>query len=80
MHIAGKDNAVADMLSQARYDDEEAMIDDDEDVGSNFYSMALARREGNCLTTPLELFSEDLYEGEWLYIGKYLRALEKQEG
>lgn len=35
------------MLSQARYNNEEDMIDDeDEDVGINVYSMALAKREG----------------------------------
>ena len=55
IHISGKDNAVADMLSRARYDEEEAMISDEEDVGSNFYFMALARREGNCFAIPLEL-------------------------
>jgi len=42
-HIAGKNNAAADMLSRARYDDEEAMVDDEEDVGTNFYSTSIAR-------------------------------------
>ena len=78
-HIAGKDNAVADMLSRARYDDEETMIDNEEDVGTNFYSTSLAKREGLCLATPLELFSEELYEGEWLHIGRYLSTLERHK-
>lgn len=78
-HITGKDNAVADMLSRARYEDEENMVDEDEDVGTNFYTMALVKKEGLCLATPLEAFAEDLYEGEWLNIGRYLSSLKKQE-
>ncbi|MCO5552987.1 hypothetical protein L7F22_006507 [Adiantum nelumboides] len=31
-HIAGKDNPVADMLSRARYEDEEGLIDESDDV------------------------------------------------
>ena len=79
MHIAGRDNAVADMLSRARYEDEEDMVDEDEDVGTNFYTMALMRREGLCLATPLELFLEEFYEGEWLNIGRYLSSLKRLE-
>ena len=79
-HIAGKDNAVADMLSRARYDDEEDMVDDEENVGTDFYSTSFARREGLCLATPLEIFLEEMYDGEWLYIGRYLSTLERQEG
>ena len=45
-HIVEKDNLVADMLSCARYNGEEEMIDEEEDVGTNFYSMSLAKREG----------------------------------
>ena len=51
----------ADRLSRARYNDEKAMIDDEEYVGINFYSMILARRKDKCLAKTLELFSEDLY-------------------
>ena len=42
IYISEMNNAVADILSRARYNDEEAMVDDDEDVDSNFYSVALA--------------------------------------
>jgi len=79
-HIAGKNNPVVDMLSRAKYEDEEEMIDEEEDVGIDFYSTALARREGLCLATPLEPFSEESYEGEWLHIGRYLSTLQCQEG
>lgn len=78
-HIAGKDNAVADMLSRARYDNEEDLIDYDEDVGTNFYSTSMTKREGMSLATSLELFSEEFYDGEWLDIGRYLSTLKKQE-
>ena len=32
-HISGKDNAMADMLSRARYEDEDGMVLEDEEVG-----------------------------------------------
>lgn len=78
-HIAGKDNAVADMLSRARYEDEVDMVDEDEDVGTNFYTMSMRRTERLCTSFTLELFTEELYEGEWLNIGRYLSSLEKRE-
>lgn len=68
------------MLSRTRCDNEEDMMDSKEDVGTNFYSMALGRQEGVCLDTHLESFLEELYEGEWLYIERYLGTLERQEG
>jgi hypothetical protein len=36
-HIAGKDNAMADMLSRARFNDESGMVSEDEDVGVDFF-------------------------------------------
>ncbi len=42
-HIAGKNNPVANMLSCAKYEGEEEMIDEAEDVGTNFYSTPLAK-------------------------------------
>ena len=80
IHVAGKDNAVANMLSQARYDDEETMIDDEEDVSTNFYFMALGSWEEKYYVTSRELFSEYLDEGGCLHIGMYLKALERQRG
>ena len=48
-HIAGKDNPVADMLSRARYEDEEGMISDNDDVGTKFYTIAHAKGDHACL-------------------------------
>ena len=36
-HISGKDNAMADMLSRARFDDEGGMVSEDEEVGVDFF-------------------------------------------
>ncbi|KAL3691330.1 hypothetical protein R1sor_004981 [Riccia sorocarpa] len=73
-HIAGKENAVADMLSRARYDGEEEMVEESEDIGEDFYSVTEVG------VNSVVGFREDLYEGEWLNIGRYLATLRKQEG
>ncbi|KAL3687049.1 hypothetical protein R1sor_013358 [Riccia sorocarpa] len=73
-HIAGKANAVADMLSRARYDGEEEMVEESEDIGEQFYSVSEVG------VNSVVGFREDLYEGEWLDIGRYLATLSKQEG
>ena len=39
-HISGKDNAMADMLSRARFDDEGGMVSEDEEVGVDFFEAA----------------------------------------
>ena len=39
-HISGKDNAMADMLSRARFDDEGGMVLEDEKVGVDFFETA----------------------------------------
>lgn len=69
-HVSRKDIAVANMLCRARYDGEEEIIDGEEDVGTNFYSTLMARRESFCLTTSLEFFLKELYEGEWIRVEK----------
>lgn len=56
-HIVGKNNPVADMLLRARYDKEEEMIDEDEDMEEDFYSIA-------CLDHEEKQFAEELYEGD----------------
>jgi len=33
-----------------------------------------------CLATPLEWFSEEFYEGEWIHVGRYLSTFERQDG
>ena len=47
-NIVGKDNRVAYMLSRARYEDEEGMISDTDDVGTMFYTTAHAKRDHAC--------------------------------
>ena len=73
-HIAGKNNAIADMLSMARFEDESDMISEDEDVALDFFKTArLSAEDRN--TQTLHAFNEDKYEGEWLLIGRFLRTL-----
>ena len=60
-HVAGKDNPVADMLSRARYDEIE-------EEG--------CRVETHGVDLVLE-FREELYFGDLLVIGNYLKTLER---
>ena len=64
-HIAGKDNPVADMLSRARYEDEEDMVVEGDDVGTKFYTTSYVQKYHSCFVSSLESFLEDKYEGEW---------------
>ena len=64
IHIAGKDNPVADMLSRARY--EESTTED-------------CLVEAHDVDQVLQ-FKEELYSGDLLVIGKYLSTLEKDLG
>ena len=36
-HISGKDNDMADMLSRARFEDEDNMVSKNEEVGADFF-------------------------------------------
>ena len=73
-HISGKDNAMADMLSRARFNDEDGMVSDDEEVGEDFFGSAnVTTRKGN--TPALNEFDESRYDGEWLQIGRFLRMM-----
>jgi hypothetical protein len=73
-HIAGKDNAMADMLSRARFDDESGMVSEDEDVGVDFFETAhLTTERGS--TPTLNEFDESEYDGEWLRIGMFLKTM-----
>jgi hypothetical protein len=73
-HISGKDNAMADMLSRARFDDEDGMVSENEDVGVDFFETAhlATEREG---TRALNEFDESEYDGEWLQIGRFLKTM-----
>ena len=74
LHIAGKKNAMADMLSRARFENEGEMVSEDEDVALDFFKMARLSAEDK-ETLNLHAFNEDEYEGEWLLIGRFLRTM-----
>ncbi|KAL3688737.1 hypothetical protein R1sor_015046 [Riccia sorocarpa] len=71
-HIAGKENVVADMLSRARYEGEEEMLQAAEEED---------RREALCQVSISEVlpFRDYLYSGKLRDIGLYLSSLEKRE-
>ena len=73
-HISGKDNTMADMLSRARFDDEDGMVSEDEEVGEDFFKSArVTTRTG---TAPaLNEFNEGEYDGGWLQIGRFLKTM-----
>jgi hypothetical protein len=73
-HISGQDNAMADMLSRARYDDEHGMVSEDEEVGVDFFETAHLATE-RVSTPTLNEFDESEYDGEWLLIGRFLRTI-----
>ena len=62
-YINGKHNVVADMLSRPRYESEDDMRSNEEDVGLNFCTVSCAR--------VLAVFKVEDYEGEFIEIGKY---------
>ena len=45
-HISRKDNAMAYMLSRARFDDEDGMVSEDEEVGVDFFESARVTTKG----------------------------------
>ena len=59
------------MLSRARYEGEEDMCSDEEEVGLNFFTVSCAR--------VLAVFKVEDYEGELIEIGKYLSSLTMDE-
>ena len=68
--IAGKYNAVADMLSLAKYDNEENSRSN-EHIGLDFFTTSCAQ----ILTT----FKEEDYKGELIEIDKFLSSLKNDE-
>ena len=73
-HISGKDNAMTDMLSRARFDDEDGMVSKDEEVGVDFFEAAyVTTRKGS--TPALNEFDESKYEREWLQIDGFLKTM-----
>ena len=73
-HIFGKDNAMADMLSRVRFDNEDNMVSEDEEVGVDFFGSAQVMANGRS-TPTLKEFNENEYEGEWIRIDRFLRTL-----
>ena len=73
-HIYGKDNAMADMLLKARFNDEDDMVSEDEEVGVDFFESAyVMTRKGS--TLALNEFDKGRYDGEWLQIGGFLKTM-----
>ena len=62
------------MLSRARYEDEDAMVSEDEEVGADFFKSARLRTERQS-TPPVNDFNEDGYSGEWLLVGRFLKTM-----
>ena len=69
-HISGNRNAVADMLSRARYKEEEILDSDDEDKEQTVLTTSITREGGT-------QFLEEEYEAEFKEIGKYLQTPDK---
>ena len=62
-HIGGKENAMADMLSRARFKNESDMVSEDEDVALDFFKTARLSADDKD-TQTLHAFNKDEYEGE----------------
>ena len=81
VHIIGKKNSVADMLSRARYVHEEEMEthEVDESTEDSDYGYVLATNGANTDGEALP-FEANQYEGRLRDIGIYLSTLRRQEG
>ena len=64
---------MANMLSRGRFDSEDGMVSEDEEVNVDFFESAYVTRAGS--TPTLNEFNESKYDGEWLQIDKFLRTL-----
>ena len=65
---------MADMLSRARFENEDGMVSKDEEVGADFFKTARMRVRRRS-TPPLNEFEEDDYDGEWLLIERFLKTM-----
>ena len=73
-NISWKDTTMADMPSRARFEGDDDMVSEDEEVGVDFFeSTQLTVNEWS--TPALHRFNEDDYEGEWLLIGRFLSMM-----
>ena len=67
-HISGKNNAMADMLSRARFVDKLDMMDEDEEIEDGFFVNTLDHGNGS------SEFHEEEYDQELSQIGRFLRS------
>jgi hypothetical protein len=81
VHIIGKKNYVADMLSRVRYVHEEEIetheVDEDNENDDYGYVLATSGANIDGKTLPLKA---DQYEGRLRDIGIYMSNLKRQEG
>ncbi len=75
IHIAGKNNLVADMLSRARYENEEEMQYDSESSNLDYFVTSNNNKREDC--SILALFQEREYSDEMLLLGRYLSSLQR---
>ena len=73
-HISEKDNAMADMLSRVRFENEGGMVSEDEEVGVDFFEVAYVTT-GRENTPMFNDFDESKCNGEWLQIGGFLKTM-----
>ena len=65
---------MTDMLSRSRFDDEDGMVSEDEEVGMDFFKTAyVMTREGS--TPTVNEFDGSKCDGEWLQIGGFLKTM-----
>ena len=65
---------MADMLSRVRFEDEDGMVSENEEVGADFFKSARMRIKGQSAPLVNE-FDEDGYDGECLLIGRFLKTM-----
>ena len=73
-HISRKNNAMTDMLSKARFDTEDGMVSEDEEVGVDFFESAYVTMEEGS-TMALNEFDKGEYDGDWLQISGFLKTM-----
>ena len=73
-HIFGKDNTMADMHSKARFENEDGMVSENQQVGANFFKSAQMKVKRRS-TPPLNEFDKNGYDEEWLLIGRFLTTM-----
>jgi len=80
VHITGKKNSVADMLSRARYTFEDEMMAYEKGECEEKKSLGyLFATDGVEIEDDVQIFHEDLYEGRLKDIGIYLSTMKRQD-